>query len=102
MMQSGAFLQLVLVLAAIASRLSILLTEVRAVAELSWSAGLRVLQTLYVSLRHGTVKGPPRSLIRLQAHGSRLSKTACQNRTPRTDSGSTPGRVLGVALQVTS
>ncbi|KAH9854156.1 hypothetical protein C2E23DRAFT_819792 [Lenzites betulinus] len=47
MIQTGAFLQLMLVLAAIASRLSILLTEVRAALEIAWSASYRALQTLY-------------------------------------------------------
>ncbi|KAI8998704.1 hypothetical protein BD414DRAFT_475826 [Trametes punicea] len=49
MMQSGAFLQLVLVLAAVASRMSILLSEVRAALEVTWSAGHRVLCTLFPS-----------------------------------------------------
>ncbi|KAI0374813.1 hypothetical protein BV20DRAFT_960994 [Pilatotrama ljubarskyi] len=47
MMQTGAFLQLVLAFAAIASRLSILLSEVRAALEVSWSATHRALQALF-------------------------------------------------------
>ncbi|KAI0646981.1 hypothetical protein C8Q79DRAFT_1009134 [Trametes meyenii] len=47
MMQTGAFLQLVLTLAAIASRLSLLLTEVRPALEASWLACFRVLQILF-------------------------------------------------------
>ncbi|KAI0362012.1 hypothetical protein OH77DRAFT_1441157 [Trametes cingulata] len=47
MMQTGAFLQLVLTFAAIASRLSILLSEVRSALEVSWSASRRVLQALF-------------------------------------------------------
>ncbi|KAL7283334.1 hypothetical protein ACG7TL_002763 [Trametes sanguinea] len=88
MMQSGAFLQLVLVLAAIASRLSILLTEVRAVAELSWSAGLRVLQTLYP-----TEVGSVRPLVRTELHeptpaAPLAASSASRSRSPRnTDPG---------------
>ncbi|KAI0670454.1 hypothetical protein C8Q78DRAFT_126522 [Trametes maxima] len=47
MMQTGAFLHLVLTLAAIASRLSILLSEVRPALEASWSACFRVLQAQF-------------------------------------------------------
>lgn len=50
MMQTGAFLQLVLALAAIASRLSLVLSEVRSALEVSWAASYRALQTLFVSL----------------------------------------------------
>lgn len=50
MMQTGAFLQLVLALAAIASRLSLVLSEVRSALEVSWTASYRVLRTLFVSL----------------------------------------------------
>lgn len=49
MMQTGAFLQLVLALAAIASRLSLVLSEVRSALEVSWAASYRALQTLFVS-----------------------------------------------------
>ncbi|KAM5535224.1 hypothetical protein V8D89_011160 [Ganoderma adspersum] len=48
-MQTGAFLQLVLALAAIASRTNILLSEVKAALEISWSASYRALQTLHPS-----------------------------------------------------
>ena len=48
MMQTGAFLQLVLTLAAIASRMSLLLTEIRAALEVSWSASHAALQTVNV------------------------------------------------------
>ncbi|KAI0831229.1 hypothetical protein BC628DRAFT_1352838 [Trametes gibbosa] len=47
MMQTGAFLQLVLVLAAIASRMSVLFTEAKAALEVAWSASYRALQTLH-------------------------------------------------------
>ncbi|EIW60456.1 uncharacterized protein TRAVEDRAFT_165252, partial [Trametes versicolor FP-101664 SS1] len=47
MMQTGAFLQLVLALAAIASRLSLVLSEVRSALEVSWAASYRALQTLF-------------------------------------------------------
>lgn len=49
MMQTGAFLQLALALAAIASRLSLVLSEVRSALEISWAASYRALQTLFVS-----------------------------------------------------
>ncbi|KAI0748045.1 hypothetical protein C8Q80DRAFT_1270493 [Daedaleopsis nitida] len=49
MMQTGAFLQLILVLAALASRMSLLLSEVRSALETSWHAGHKVLTALYPS-----------------------------------------------------
>ena len=49
MMQTGAFLQLILALAAIASRTNILLSEVKAALEVSWSAIYTALHTLHVS-----------------------------------------------------
>ncbi|TBU50694.1 hypothetical protein BD309DRAFT_995798 [Dichomitus squalens] len=49
MMQTGAFLQLVLTLAAIASRMSLLLSEVRAVLQNTWFASYTALQTLQPS-----------------------------------------------------
>lgn len=52
MMQTGAFLQLTLALVAIASRANILLSEVKAVLEISWSAGYTALHILYVSCIH--------------------------------------------------
>ncbi|RPD79992.1 hypothetical protein L226DRAFT_187761 [Lentinus tigrinus ALCF2SS1-7] len=54
MMQTGAFLQMILVLAAIASRIRLLLLEMRAALEVSWSASYRALQTIFVrpSLSH--------------------------------------------------
>ncbi|KAI9064359.1 hypothetical protein FKP32DRAFT_1570669 [Trametes sanguinea] len=88
MMQSGAFLQLVLVLAAIASRLSILLTEVRAAAELSWSASLRALRTLYP-----TEAGKVRPLVKTELHeptpaAPLAAPSASRSRSPRnTDPG---------------
>ena len=48
MMQTGAFLQMILVLAAIASRMRLLLLEVRSALEISWSASYRALQTTSV------------------------------------------------------
>ncbi|CDO68348.1 hypothetical protein BN946_scf184799.g75 [Trametes cinnabarina] len=89
MMQSGAFLQLLLVLAAIASRLSILLSEVRAAAELSWFASFRALQTLYPS-EAGQVK----PLVKRDLHESSPTAplgapTVSRSRSPRT---ADPGR----------
>ncbi|KAI0721697.1 hypothetical protein C8T65DRAFT_565758 [Cerioporus squamosus] len=55
MMQTGAFLQMIVVLAAIASRIRLLLVEVRAALEVSWSASYRALQTIFPSEAH-TVK----------------------------------------------
>ena len=49
MMQTGAFLQLILTLTAICSRLNTLLVEIREALEASWSAGYIGLQALYVS-----------------------------------------------------
>uniref|UniRef100_A0A5K1K0Y4 Cell surface hydrophobicity-associated protein n=1 Tax=Ganoderma boninense TaxID=34458 RepID=A0A5K1K0Y4_9APHY len=49
MMQTGAFLQLILALAAIASRTNILLSEVKAALEISWSANYQALQALHPS-----------------------------------------------------
>ncbi|KAI0807095.1 hypothetical protein C8Q74DRAFT_1362639 [Fomes fomentarius] len=46
MMQTGAFLQLVLVLAAVASRMNILLFEVSEAVKASWSAAYSALQTI--------------------------------------------------------
>ena len=56
MMQTGAFLQLILTLTAICSRLNTLLVEIREALEASWSAGYSGLQALYVSAsRHSFV-----------------------------------------------
>lgn len=49
MMQTGAFLQLILTLAAITSRLSVLLTEVRALVQLCWRTSLDLLWILDAS-----------------------------------------------------
>ncbi|KAI0709115.1 hypothetical protein C8Q76DRAFT_742283 [Earliella scabrosa] len=49
MMQTGAFLQLILVLAAIASRMNMLLSEARTALEVAWSATFKTLQALYPS-----------------------------------------------------
>ena len=51
MMQTGAFLQFILVLTAIASRLNALLTEVRDALELTRTASCSALQALFVSSR---------------------------------------------------
>ena len=51
MMQTGAFLQFILVLTAIVSRLNALLTEVRDALELTWTASYSALQALFVSSR---------------------------------------------------
>jgi hypothetical protein len=48
-MQSGAFIQLVLALAAIASRMFILMPEIQEALALGWAAGHAFLQALNVS-----------------------------------------------------
>lgn len=48
MMQTGAFLQLVLVIAAVASRMNILLIEVSEAVKVSWSAAYSALKTICV------------------------------------------------------
>lgn len=48
-MQTGAFIQLILTLVAIVSRLSVVLTELRATIELCWRSGFNILQVLDVS-----------------------------------------------------
>jgi len=50
-MQSGAFIQLVLTLVAIVSRMDILTSELQDALRLTWSAAHRVLQILDVSAR---------------------------------------------------
>jgi len=47
-MQSGAFLQLVLTLAAIASRMHLLVTEIHEILVSGWTACHRILQVLNV------------------------------------------------------
>ncbi|KAJ8487018.1 hypothetical protein ONZ51_g4428 [Trametes cubensis] len=91
MMQSGAFLQLVLTLAAIASRLSILLSEVRGALEVAWSAAFRVLQTTfptYAGKVRQLVKGLP--LETPPAPGP--SRTHSKSKTPPADPG--PGEFV--------
>lgn len=48
-MQSGAFIQLVLTLAAIAARMDSLIPEFQDALRLGWNAGYRFLQDLDVS-----------------------------------------------------
>ncbi|KAI0664883.1 hypothetical protein C8Q70DRAFT_17782 [Cubamyces menziesii] len=91
MMQSGAFLQLMLALAAIASRLSILLSEVRGALEVAWSAAFRVLQTTfpaYVGKVRQLVKALP--LETPPAPGP--SRTHSKSKTPPADPG--PGEFV--------
>ncbi|KAI0637045.1 hypothetical protein C8Q77DRAFT_1095741 [Trametes polyzona] len=90
MMQTGAFLQLVLALAAIASRLSVLLSEVKGALELSWSASYRATLALFPSeaakvtkLLHTKTVVPPQ--------GSRSAPSAS---TPKSKS---PAAVSGPA-----
>ncbi|KAH9901312.1 hypothetical protein C8Q73DRAFT_677453 [Cubamyces lactineus] len=91
MMQSGAFLQLVLTLAAIASRLSILLSEVRGALEVAWSAAFRVLQAIFP-----TYAGKVRQLVKAlpveapPAPGP--SRTHSKSKSPPADPG--PGEFV--------
>ena len=51
-LQTGAFLQLILTLTAITSRMAILLTEIGPVVANSWAAFYRLTETLSVSVGH--------------------------------------------------
>ncbi|KAI0781013.1 hypothetical protein BD413DRAFT_17917 [Trametes elegans] len=97
MMQTGAFLQLVLALAAIASRLSMLLSEVRAALEVSWSASYRALQALYPA---EVGKAQRLANISVPAHTPPVAPSVPQSKSPAADTG--PGEVqdedLGSAL----
>ncbi|RDX56858.1 hypothetical protein OH76DRAFT_1336277 [Lentinus brumalis] len=78
MMQTGAFLQMMVILAAIASRMRLLMVEVRAALEVSWSACYRALQTIFPSEAQ-TVKVLPRN-VDTDAASSDVASSVPQSR----------------------
>ncbi|KAJ7097968.1 hypothetical protein B0H15DRAFT_823628 [Mycena belliarum] len=105
-MQTGAFIQLILTLAGIASRLSALVVELAEVLELIWGAGHRIRSTLHPSdseprsltPRSTTLPLLDRSNAVVQAEGLDEDTGVSINRAPLMRDQSRPAHGVGISI----